>query len=312
MFDKRFISSMLLATVLTGCTFDEGLIIENIDGTVVIPEDLVQRQYNVDGQTQLITDARNIGPVFLGLYSGVVEPDIIESYPHPEVGPTFDGARVGDTFPYGGTSIGAFRPLCLEALQCKVVSGRFVDWDEMAFWFADILGEPIVDYFGNPAESGEFIRQTCMEAFNHTTDLELGLTVYEDRNDDEVLDEADLDFVDRGDGFWEAKFTLWQQEYFEDVNSDSGTGMMLWGYMDAPAPGTGSFSSCIEGGAFTRTIDYNQNFRAGTNARDILNRPSDYIQVGDVVAGDQGDGTYGWEFSDVYDNPELFLNFEVQ
>lgn len=310
MFDKRISTLFLLglALNLVGC-YDEGLIIENIDGTVLLPEELVDRTYLLDGTEQVVNDVRSIGPVYLGLYADILEPNRVATYPHPVVGPTFDGANVGDAFPYGGTSIGALRPMCLEALQCKVVSGRFVDWDGMADWFANYLGEPILDYFGNPAESGEFIRQTCMEAFNHTADFELGLTVYEDRDGNDVFDEGDLDFVLRNDGFYEAKFTLWQQEYFE--NPETGDGMTLWGYMDTPAPGTGTFSSCIPGGAITRTIDYNQNFQAGTTARDILNRPSKYVGIGDVISGDQGDGVYGWKFEDIHDNPELRLNFEV-
>ena len=157
---KRLITGLLAATTLIGCGYDEGLTIENIEGTVVIPREMVTRTYNVDGQTTELTDVRSIGPVYLGLYPSVEAPEIVTSDPHPSVGPSFDGQSLGDTYPYGGTSIGTFRPICLEALQCKVVSGRFVDWDGMAYWFSDVLGEPILDYFGNEADSGEYIRQT--------------------------------------------------------------------------------------------------------------------------------------------------------
>lgn len=309
---KSFVTSLLAVVTLVGCGYDEGLNIENIEGTVVIPRELVTRTYNVGGQTQQLTDVRSIGPVYVGLYSEVEAPEIVTTYPHPAVGPSFDGVGLGDTYPYGGTSIGTYRPICLEALQCKVVSGRFVDWDSMAYWFSEVLDEPILDYFGNEATSGEYIRQTCLEAYNHTTDLELGLTVYEDNNGDEELNELDLDFVEREDGNFEADFTIWQQEFFEDVTGLTENGFTLWGYMDAPAPGSGKFGSCVESGAFTRTVDYNQNFRAGTNYRLALNYPSAVLQVGDVVAGDQGDGEFGHVFDDIDDAPELWLNFEVQ
>lgn len=309
---KRLITGLLAATTLVGCGFDEGFTIENISGTVVLPREFATQTYNVDGQTQELTDVRSIGPVYLGLYSSVEPPEIVTTYPHPQVGPAFDGVGVGDTYPYGGTSIGAFRPICLQALQCKVVSGRFVDWDSMAYWFSDVLGEPILDYFGNEADSGEYIRQTCLEAYNHTTDRELGLTVYEDRNGDDDMNELDLDFVERADGNFEASFEILQQEYFEDQTQQTENGFTLWGLMDAPAPGSGTFGSCVESGAFTRTVDYNSNFVAGTARRTILNRPSSFLQAGDVVAGDQGDGNFGHVFEDIQDNPELWLNFEVQ
>ena len=58
---------------------------------------------------------------------------------------------------------------------------------------------------------------------------------------------------------------------------------------------------------------YNQEWDGGRQAFDILNYPYEYIEPGDFVSGAQDDeGTLGFTFTSVLDEPELLLNVEVQ
>ena len=104
----------LLGLGLTsGCQFDEGLIIENMRAKVFVPEEAATREFlREDGSVEVITDVALIGPVFLGLYASVAPPESIEAYPHPEVGPQYIENTPGDTYPYGGTTIGDIRYAC--------------------------------------------------------------------------------------------------------------------------------------------------------------------------------------------------------
>jgi hypothetical protein len=309
------ISFVLMGLLGSGCAFDEELVIENLVGTVVVPEELIQRDFEVDGQVQTVADPRVMGPVYLGLYPGAVGADVITDYPHPTTGPVFDPSQpIGTAYPYGGTTVGLIRPVCLEALQCRAVSGRFTTYDAMIAWYRDYLNEPILDWNDDPIESGEELRQICMNTFEFTLDEELGFVVG-DRNGDDTVDEMDLDFIDRGDGHWEAEFTIWQQEYFR--NPESGEGFTLWGVMDNPDLGNNTFGSCSTTTQVGQFIsEYNQRFRSGAMVRDFLNRPSQYINTGDIVSGPQdqegGAGDVGYIYQDEFDVPELFLNFEVQ
>lgn len=311
----QLLSLGVLFGLSTACSYDEGLLIENMVGTVVIPGDLVERTYNIDGEQLVVRDVRAIGPVFLGLYSGMEPENVVEEYPHPSVGPAFDAAEVGDAYPYGGITIGTLRSDCLEVLQCATVTGRFKTYDEVVVWFRDYLDEPILDWYGNPIETGEQLRNVCFTAFDYASDAELGLVV-SDGNDDGVVDDADLDFIEREDGHFEADFTIFQQEWFD--NEDTGEGFTLYGFMDSPALGDGKFSTCIGENSdeenFGENIDqYNQDFVSGSFARTILNRPSNYIGPGDLVSGVQEDtGSIGYTYETIYDIPELWLNHEVQ
>ncbi len=306
--------ALLALGLLAGaCRWDEGLIIENMVGTVVIPADLVTRQQVVNGVPTDVPDVKNIGPVFLGLYPGTVEADVTTTYPYVVTGPAFNLERgVGDAYPYGGTTIGRLGNTCLEALQCRVTTGRFKSYDELLEWVSKF--EEVVDYVGDPITTGEELRQTCMAAFDFTTDEELGL-VATDRNDDGVVDEMDLDFKLREDGNYEAEFTFWQQEYFTDPTGEQG--FTLWGFMDAPAVGTGKLGACTDATNFGQNPDsYTQPvYNVAIMPRNVLNAPASYIDPGDVVAGvqdqDGGEGTIGYVYQDPDDQPELWLNFQV-
>lgn len=273
---------LLTALLASGC-YNEGLDIRDLHGTVVLPEEVGNR--TTDEGNVIENDVRLIGPVYLGLYPGVEAGTT--DYPYPERGPSFQAGVPGDTYPYGGTTVGDLRFACFEFLTCKVISGRFVTFDDLVEWFNDEVDQPIVDAFGNTVETGEYIRQTCYDLLEYTSDEEIRITATKDRNGDEKLDELDLDFVQRNDGKWEAEFTLWQQEVFE--------GFSLWGWMDAPSQTEYRYSTCDPEDGY-RVNEYSQDYYGGRQYRQLLNFPSLYIGAGDYVpSADPTGGDYVWD-----------------
>ena len=304
----------LLALSSSACRYDEGLIIENMRGTVKIPVEAGSATVvRADGETVDLVDAKLIGPVYLGLYSGVDPENVQERYPYPKRGPQFQGDEAGDTYPYGGTTVGDFRFPCFEALVCRVVSGRYVDFDDMVDWFNNGLGDPIEDAAGQEVPSGDYMRQTCYDLLDAATDEEVRLTA-NDENDDGTINEMDLDFVlDDSGNFFVADFEIRQQEFFFDQNQEGCTpgedckGFTLWGFMDAPAAADFSYETCDPDAQNSLPIrDYDVEFNGGVAYRDVLNQPSQYLLPGDWVASE------GFVWSDVYEQPELFIDFEVQ
>jgi hypothetical protein len=289
---RTFPIALLLPLALAACSFNEGLEINDMKGRVIVPREAATRTM-ANGET--VTDTRLIGPVYLGFYPEVRN-DIF-AYPHPAIGPVFSSTVGGDAYPYGGTTVGDFRFPCLQFLVCKVVSGRFVDFDAMVDWFGPYYDDPILDAKGDAVATGEYIRQTCYERLRITADDEIRLTAFADRNADGKLDHLDLDFVENADGDFEAEFTVFQQEFFE--------GFQLWGYMDSPGAANGRFNSCNPGEGFN-DVEYANNFRGGRAYRNVLNFPSRYIQEGDWVAS-EGARYERWD-----DEVVLRLDFEVQ
>ncbi|MEN0064966.1 MAG: hypothetical protein AAGA48_22665 [Myxococcota bacterium] len=295
-----------------GCAFDEGLIIENLRGTVSIPVEAVTRTIQVDeGEfVEIEADPRLIGPVYLGLYSKVEEANVIEEYPHPEFGPQFQPGRTGDAFPYGGTTIGDLRFACLPSLSCRLTSGRFETWDSIVEWF-ELLETPLTDVNGAPVPNGEYLRQVCYDFLNITSDEEIRVTAFEDRNNDGYINSGDLDFQ-REDDFFVAEFTMFQQELFydqDDPNCTPGrdcTGFSLWGWMDAPDVDRFDYTTCFDDQFGLQIQEYNIEFEPGASPPDVLNFPSRYIARGDWVS------TQPFIWSDVFDEPNLVLDFEVQ
>ena len=299
------LAPVLSSTMLSGCYYDEGLIIENMTGTVVIPREAATRDFVREGGTvETISDVRLIGPVYLGMFAGVEEG--IEDYPHPSVGPQYQAGVPGDTYPYGSTTVGDIRYACFEHLTCKVSSGRYLDFDSMVEWFRDVLEQPIVDNLGNEVTNGDFIRQTCYEYLNVTSDAEVQVTAT-DSNNDGAIDLNDLDFIEGSDGNFYGEFDFWQQEYFEDQKSEDGSmkGFSLWGWMDAPSQSSLRFGTCNSADGYTEQT-YNNNFFGGQQYDDLINLPANYISDGDWVS------TTGYTYESPFDTPELWIDFEVE
>lgn len=282
----RYLFTLALATGALGCSFNEDLEILDLKGKVVLPEEAATRVLP-DGST-IENDPRLIGPVYLGLY-----PDVIQgpSYPIPDLGP--DGAA----HPYGGTTVGDLKFACIQDLQCRVATGRFMDFDALVTWFNDDLDYQLNDAYGDEINSGEYLRDICYELFRYTTDEEVGVTVTKDRNEDEKVDELDLDFVQRNDGKWEADFTVIQADFFP--------GFSVWGWMDAPAYGGYLYSTCDPEAGYN-VNEYNLDYYGGRPFLDLLNVPWAYISLGDFVpSADPESDSYTW------DNPEDVVEIEL-
>lgn len=298
-------TSMYLFSVLVACAFDEGLEIRNLTGTVVVPREAATRTVvRPDGTFEDVTDVRLIGPVYLGLYPGLLRENEFATYPHPSVGPTLVA------HPYGGTNVGDLRFPCFESLVCRLASGRFVDYDDVLTWFNEELGIPIVDATGDLVDQGVYMQQTCYDLLEVVSDEEVRLTAFEDRNGDGALDKADLDFVENAEGDFEGQFTIWQQEMFYEVDDTDGEqdAMVLWGFMDAPSDSGYKFATCNDAdGTGFFAGEYTMEFYGGAVDSYVLNSPSLYLQAGDHdwVASE------GFEWAEWGAQPQLVLDWEV-
>lgn len=283
----------------SGC-FDEGLVIEDLAGTVRVPVEAATRVVEVEDASgnlveEEITDVGFIGPVYVGVFDGIdFESD---RFPLPNRGPDISRGDTlpGASYPYDGTSIGDFNNACMEFFTCRFVSGRFATFQDIVDWYNNVLRTPVIDSLGQTVFSGEYIRQTCYEILEYTEDDEIRATA-PDRNDDGVIDAEDLDFVlDDSGEFFVGEFKLRQSEFF--------AGQTVWAYMDAPTA-SGRFDSCNDTEGYFETT-YNRNYQTGIPQPDLLNYPANYIAEGDWVVSE------GYEWVDPYAEPALTLDFEV-
>lgn len=252
-----------ILTLTLGCAYNETLPEKDLTGTVVLPAAALTRTL-FDGST--VTDPRLIGPVFLGAFAGM--DDISFGYPHPSMGPIVTPDVPGDTFPYGGTTVGRFDFACYQALACKVVTGRFESYDDVLDYFANTLNNPVKDADGEVVDYASTFQQECFDYFYATSDAEMAFL-------------GDLDFQENSDGDWEAEFLMPHTLVVD--------GMVLWGWMDAPAidlgnaGNSGAFSTCTESGG-REYQSYDQDFYEGRVYYDVLNAPSTYISNGDWIS----------------------------
>lgn len=262
---------------LLGCSNPEVLPEGEIVGKLVIPKEAATRTVvaaegpDESGQYTYVereeTDARLLGPVYLGAFSGI--DDVSFSYPHPRMGPVVNNDARGDTFPYGGATVGRLDFACYEAIACRISTGRFTSYDDILDYFRNSLGKPVLDAYGQEVVNGETFQQWCFEYFDATSDKEMSF-----------IGEENLSFEEDGANFV-AEFTLNHTNRVE--------GMAVWGFMDAPELGTsavdvnGAFTTCDDSGGRTVT-DYVSTFTEGKSQYFILNQPSLYIQSGDWIS----------------------------
>ncbi len=260
------LSPLLLA--VAACAYDEHLPQVDLHGTLVVPRAAATRSIEDPrtGEITEVTDARWIGPVYMGAYSGVDDQNY--GYPHPEIGPVI-GSTDGNTYPYGGGSLGRFDYACFEALVCKVATGRFYDFEHMIEWFNDIIDEPITDDFGAVVDSPDYFRSYCYELLNFTDDFELSFIACPDGREGC----NGLHFEQNDDGDFEAEFDLWQVNYQPN--------MQIWGWMDSPGADY-NFTTCNPD-IGQRNTEYANDSTYGTNYGDLLNFPQKYIGTGDYV-----------------------------
>ena len=286
---------MLALLMATGCSFNEHLPQVDISGTVVLPKAAAtQTVTNPNtGEDEEITDVRFIGPVFLGAFPAV-EDNLFE-YPHPEMGPVIDEAIPGNTYPYGGGTVGRFDFACFEHLACKVSTGRFKDYDDVLDFWSNTLHDPITDEFGTEVASADYFRQYCYELFEVTADYELAF----------ISGEDGLHFVENSDGDFEADFDIYQIDYHQ--------GMEIWGWVDTPGQNF-TFPTCDpEYGQ--RNTEYVNDYYYGAGRTDVLNFPGLYIEYGDFVVDSDDTVVLDHEDADAFreagEEYTLNMNFAV-
>ncbi len=256
------VSTLLILAL--GCAYEEVLPEKDITGTVIVPAAAVTRLLP-NGET--LEDPRLMGPIFLGAFSGIDSTSF--GYPHPSMGPIVTADTPGDTFPYGGTTVGRFDFACYEALACKVVTGRFEDYADILDYF-ELLENPVRDANGALVDNASTFQQACYEYYYATSDAEMAFIG------------ADQ-FTVNGDGDYEASFTM-PHTVFVD-------GMKLWGWMDAPtidlanSSNNGGFSTC-DPNSGRNQVEYDEDYYEGRAYYDALNTPSQYVFDGDWIAQD--------------------------
>ncbi len=248
----------LIAISLMGCVYTEGLPEIDVQGTVRIPVEAATRS---DGTP----DARLIGPVWLGAFPNIADAGLLFDYPHPEMGPVYLDGTPGNTYPYGGGSVGRYDFACFSSIACKVLTGRFSDYDDILDYFSNVAEIPITDEFGVEVASTDYFRSYCYELFEYTADYEM----------EWISGESGLDFTLSDDSqYFEADFDLWMVQHYES--------MKIWGWMDAPSEKF-SFTTCNDSSG-NQSSGYATDFYYGTNHSGLLNFPSQYIFDGDWVA----------------------------
>jgi len=292
---------LLLGLLSPGCRFDEGLPEVDLAGRLIVPKAAATKTVPVDGVDTELTDIRFLGPVWLGAFASVSGGYF--PYTHPEMGPIIDPAYPGDTYPYGGGSVGRFDFACFESVACKVTTGRFESFEKIIEYFS-WSDEPVTDPYGEEVTSAKYYEQYCLDYFYNTDLTEFGfLAVEKDENGEYVADldfeqiTADHELADYGGvdhvGDFVADFHMSHVVWYE--------GMTLWGFIDNPSEEF-TFSTCYKEITGPARNEYNQYFTAGGHHHDVLNFPSLYVMEGDWVVKD------GWSMQAPEDEPVLVLD----
>lgn len=261
----RAVTPVVLASafaLLGGC-FDEPIREVDLVGTVRI-------------SASAVPDVRDIGVVYVGVYPGWS--DDVLGYAYPTMGPVVGSARLGDTYPYGGTTIGSFAYACYQALKCEVVTGRYATLEDLVCAHGLTAEGATEDCSCSPGDDGSFVIDEgsgCLSPDDFWTDCAdyYGFT-----------DPEELDFVgkerlafekveDGGEEFWEAEYRIWHVVPFANA--------VLYAFADNDG------TSCNpEGGSINRKRDRDggQFFYEGTHFNDVLNFPDKYLTSGDVLS----------------------------
>jgi hypothetical protein len=257
---KRII---IVSVALAGCAYQEDLPEVDLHGTVRIPADAISFEFGDDiDNLETISDARAMGPVYLGVFPSVQEG--LYDYPHPEIGPVLNTSQEGNTYPYGGTTIGRFDWACYQELVCKVTTGRFTSYDDLLEYFADVLGNPVSDSEGVDVGSGTEFQEHCYELLFATADYEM------------LFISETTDFTLDGDYLVAEDVEIPQVPFTEN--------MAIWGWVDMPSR-TYEYSTCDSSNGEQFSY-YNEFYEKGTNYIDVLNFPGNYIDPGDWIVQD--------------------------
>ena len=284
----RTITLSLVGLSFGGCAYEENLREQDLTGVVRIPLEaleslqlidpdgtpIVDGGFTLDDEGQPVLDITDqmglLGPLYIGAFPSVETG--LYAYPHPEMGPILDSDRPGDTYPYGGTTVGRFDYACYEQLRCKVVTGRYTDYQQIIDFFADVVQEPILAPDGTEVTNGSTYQEHCFTTEYVTSDDELSFI------DDEPNENVRP--------YFKPYFSLNEAgtHYVADVTIPHALvvdGMELWGWVDMPSARY-NFASCneSEGDMHYR---YTEQFYKGSSYPDLLNFPGLYIDEGDWV-----------------------------
>lgn len=254
---------------LSACTYkEEAFTHKDLYGKVRLPKEVSQFTLADENYVEReIDDARAFGPVYLGVFASVV--DDLFPYPHPEIGPVVNATVNGNTYPYGGTTVGRFTWGCYEVLNCKITTGRFEDFADVIDYYANQVQAPLLNEEGEPVTPEEY-RERCYEVLDITSDAELDFITSGKESPDNKPD-----FEDKGD-YYEADVTI--------LHSQFEKGVSVWGWIDMPSPAN-SYRSCNEDDGMW-VYHYDEYYQVGTNFTYTLNHPSDYIDEGDWVVSE--------------------------
>lgn len=284
---RRLLPTLLLLAV--GCSFDEQLPEIDIHGKVVIPRAAATRNIQDEsGNIVELTDDRFIGPVYIGAFSDVREG--YYDYPHPAMGPIV-GELDGNTYPYGGTSVGRFAFGCFESVACRISTGRFETFEEVIEYFGVFAQDPVTNPFGEEVTSPAYYEQFCLDYFHFTSVQELKFIAVDENG------KPAPHFTENADGDFEAEFDMPHTPYYE--------GMKIWGWVDSPSE-VYEFSTCNPALYGPAQTEYNENYYAGGGQWNILNYPGSYIFHGDWVVSE------AWQMNSPEDEPTLKVDFNYE
>ena len=287
----------MLAGLAMGCEFQEIIQEKDLKGTVRIPKEALDLTLiDDDGVERTVEgDIRMLGPVYLGAFPSVEDGHY--AFQHPEMGPILDADYPGDTYPYGGTTVGRFDFGCYQQLVCKVVTGRYESYDDVLTFFRDVLQDEVKGTDNEVVGSGTEYQEHCYETQYFTSDDEIDFI--DDKPHEDVKPYFKPYFEEDGDDFVAdvvIPHTL--------VEND----MALWGWVDMPSPKF-EFVTCdsAAGDYFYR---YSEQYYQGASYPDVLNYPGLYIDDGDWVVNNAPTITVNKDGS--VDDFELTLDFKFE
>jgi hypothetical protein len=204
------------------------------------------------------------------------------------MGPVVDPAYPGNTYPFGGSTIGRFDYACFEATACMITTGRHESFASIIDYFSNYVGTPLVDPYGDEVTSDKYFEQYCFDYYNVTSWQELAFLAVDDDGNTE------LDFTENADGDFVAEFDMPATSYTE--------GMAIWGWVDSPSDAY-TFSTCDPSRDGPDSNEYNLSYDAGGGHQQVLNYPSVYIFEGDYVS------TEGYIMTSEDDEPVVTLDY---
>ena len=280
-----------------GCEFQEIIQEKDLKGTVRIPKEALDLTLIDDDGVErtVVGDIRMLGPVYLGAFPSVEDGHY--AFQHPEMGPILDADYPGDTYPYGGTTVGRCDFGCYQQLVCKGVTGRDESYDDVLTFFRDVLEDEVKGTDNEVVGSGTEYQAHCYETQYFTSDDEIDFI--DDKPHEDVKPYFKPYFEEDGD------------DYVADVvipHTLVENEMALWGWVDMPSPKF-EFVTC-DSGAGDYFYRYSEQYYQGASYPDVLNYPGLYIDDGDWVVNNAPTITVNKDGS--VDDFELTLDFKFE